>query len=132
MSHIGSFGKLIFEVSDQQVLTFQRMSRTIEGVWADHELIGKKPRREFLHSACRGVDMEIKLRSSLGVKPYDMLTLIASYVENGVVYPLVIDGKPASKHYNMAILSASEEWDTVISGGKLVQATVTLTFGEVK
>ena len=43
---IGTLGrKIIFEVSDNRVLTFESMSREVSGRWTEHEVLGVKPRR---------------------------------------------------------------------------------------
>ncbi len=46
---IGTLGKkIVFEVSDDTVMTFQNMSREVSGRWANHEALGVKPKPEFL------------------------------------------------------------------------------------
>lgn len=46
---IGTLGrKIIFEVSDNRVLTFESMSREVSGRWTEHEVLGVKPKAEFL------------------------------------------------------------------------------------
>lgn len=46
---IGTLGrKIIFEVSDNRVLTFESMSRDVSGRWTEHEVLGVKPKAEFL------------------------------------------------------------------------------------
>ena len=48
---IGTFGTaLVFEVSDSRVLTFSGMTREVSGRWTDHEVMGVKPKPEFLLS----------------------------------------------------------------------------------
>ena len=38
---IGTLGrKIIFEVSDNRVLTFESMSREVSGRWTEHEVLG--------------------------------------------------------------------------------------------
>lgn len=127
---VGSFGKIIFEVSDRKILTPQTLTRSGGAVWADHPMLYKKQRREFMHSEPRSVEVELKLRSSLGVSPADTIKLMYKYMENGKRYHLII-GDTKMSNYRMAIMTISDTWDTVIKNGKLVAATVTVTFEEV-
>ena len=94
---IGSFGNIIFETSDEKILTPSSLSRTGGAVWADHAMLYKKPKREFMHSENRGVELNLKLRASLGVKPEESIKELYKIMENGRKYPLVIGGKPLSR-----------------------------------
>ena len=49
---IGTLGrKIIFEVSDDKAMTFHDMTRDISSRWAEHEVLGCKPKPEFLGPA---------------------------------------------------------------------------------
>lgn len=51
---IGTLGrKIVFEVSDDRVLTFSEMTREITSRWSNHEPMGCKPKPEFWGRACR-------------------------------------------------------------------------------
>ena len=128
---IGTYGSIIFETSDEKILTPSSLSRTGGAVWADHTMLYKKPKREFMHSENRGVELNLKLRASLGVKPEESIKELYKIMENGRNYPLGIGGKPLSR-YNMAIMSLSDLWDEVLPGGELVSATVSVKFEEAK
>ena len=74
---IGTLGrKIIFEVSDNRVLTFESMSREVSGRWTKHEVLGVKPKSEFLGPGCQTVNMTIHLSAALGVKPRRILDKI--------------------------------------------------------
>ena len=45
---IGSLGNVVFEVSSEKVKTLRDMQRQGSARFATHEIIGKKPLREFL------------------------------------------------------------------------------------
>ena len=128
---IGTYGSIIFETSDEKILTPSSLSRTGGAVWADHAMLYKKPKREFMHSENRGVELNLKLRASLGVKPEESIKELYKIMENGRKYPLVIGGKPLSR-YNMAIMSLSDSWDAVLPGGELISATVSVKFEEAE
>ena len=96
---IGTFGTaLVFEVSDSRVLTFSGMTREVSGRWTDHEVMGVKPKPEFLGPGNQTVSLPITLSSSLGVRPRQMLERVAALVERGQAEYRIIDCKPERKH----------------------------------
>ena len=127
---IGIFGTvLVFEVSDNRVLTFSGMTREVSSRWTDHEVMGVKPKPEFLGPGNQTVSLTITLSSSLGVRPRQMLERVANMVERGQVEYLIIDCKPVSKN-PFRITDSSEAWNTLYNGGELARANLTLTLEE--
>ena len=115
---IGTFGTaLVFEVSDSRVLTFNGMTREVSGRWTDHEVMGVKPKPEFLGPG------------NLGVRPRQLLERVADMVERGQAEYLIINCKPVSKN-PFRITGSSETWNTLYSGGELARASLTLTLEE--
>lgn len=128
---LGSFGDVIFEVSDKKILTPSSFSRSGAAVWADHPMLYKKPKREFMHSEHRKVELEIKLNAIHGTKPRETLKILYKYMETGKRYHVIIGGRSMSR-YKMAIMTISETWDTVLNEGELMKATVSIGFEETK
>lgn len=126
---IGSFGDVVFKCSKKNALIPQNISSSQSGSWAEHERIGKKANSEFLHEDNFKMTLDVTLVAGFGYKPYDMMLKIRSYVKSGKIFPLVIGGKNVCS--KMTIKDCSEAWDTIISQGKLMQATVSLNFEEV-
>ena len=74
---IGTLGrKIIFEVSDNRVLTFESMSREVSGRWTEHEVLGVKPKAEFLGPGLQTISLTIHLSAALGVKPRRILDMV--------------------------------------------------------
>ena len=120
---IGTLGtKIVFEVSAEQVLTFESLSREVAGRWAAHEILGAKPKTEYLGPAAQTASLTIRLSAALGVKPRAML-------ESGDAEYLIIGGKMIGRN-RFYIESASESWDRIYSRGELAAASVTLNLGE--
>ena len=71
----------------------------------------------------------MKLDATLGVKPRAMLDRLTNLVERGAVNTLVIGGKRVGR-YRWKIDEVSEAWDTVLTRGELLSATVNLTMQE--
>ena len=91
---IGTLGtKIVFEVSAEQVLTFESLSREVAGRWAAHEILGAKPKTEYLGPAAQTASLTIRLSAALGVKPRAMLETVEEMVESGDAEYLIIGGK---------------------------------------
>lgn len=127
---IGTLGnKIVFEVSDDAVMTFQNMSREISGRWTDHEVMGVKPKPEFLGPGNQTISLPITLSAAMGVRPRAMLQTIEAMVESGAAEYLVIGTRPVGKN-PFRLTGSSETWDRVYSRGELAKATVTITLEE--
>lgn len=127
---IGTLGKkIIFEVSDEKVLTFLNMTREITSRWAEHEALGVKPKPEFLGPGLQAGTLEITLSATLGVKPRAVLEAVEAMVESGATEYLIIGTKPVGRN-PFRLVSSSEAWATVYSRGELAKAKLTITLGE--
>ena len=127
---IGTFGpRVVFETSDQRIFTFQGLNREVSGRWATHEVANAKPKKEFLGPGAQTLSFTVRLSAAHGVRPRATLEEIARLVESGETQFLVVGGKPVSSH-PFALVSASESWGTVLSGGELVSASISLTLEE--
>ena len=118
---IGTLGrKIIFEVSDNRVLTFESMSREVSGRWTEHEVLGVKPKAEFLGPGLQTISLTIHLSAALGVK---------RMVERGTAEYLVIGGRLVGRR-PFRVTGSSEAWDKVYSRGELAKATLTISLEE--
>ncbi len=130
MAVIGNLGKLItFEVSAGQVITIHKMVQTVKGRWANHAIIGEKPKLEFLGPDIREISFSVLLSVSHGIRPRATMERIEKAIENGENNPFILGGRSVGI-YNWVITNMSESWDIIIQDGKLVQGKVTLTLQE--
>lgn len=121
--------KIIFEVSDDVVLTFQNMTREVSGRWAVHEVPGAKPKAEYLGPGNQVVTLPVTLAADLGVRPRAMLEAVENMVEGGMAEYFVIGTAPVSKN-PFRLTGSSETWDRIYSRGQLAKATMTITLEE--
>lgn len=122
---IGTLGrKIIFEVSDNRVLTFESMSREVSGRWTEHEVLGVKPKAEFLGPGLQTISLTIHLSAALGVKPRRILDMVERMVERGTAEYLVIGGRLVGRR-PFRVTGSSEAWDKVYSRGELAKANLT-------
>lgn len=130
MATIGNLGEYItFSVSSDKVLTFNKMTQTVKGRWTNHNIIGVKPKSEFLGADIRGLNLSIKLDVMHGVKPRNVLKTLEKAVEEGRVLPFILGGKKVGSN-SWVITQMSETWDCVYSKGELIKASVSLTLQE--
>lgn len=91
---IGTLGReIIFEVSDNRVLTFESMSREVSGRWTEHEVLGVNRKRSFLGPGLQTISLTIHLSAAMGVKPRRILDMVERMVERGTAEYLVIGGR---------------------------------------
>ena len=126
---IGTLGPIVFEVSDKKVLTFKGMTRDVSGRWTEHEVMGVKPKPEFLGPGNQKITLPITLSANLGVKPRKMLELVERMVESGDAEYLIIKCRPVGRH-PFRLTSSSETWGDMYRHGELAKASLTITLEE--
>jgi len=130
MGQIGSLGiNIIFETSDKRILNFINFTQQVSASWANHDIIGGKPKSEFVGANLRKVSFSITLDSRFGIRPRTILENIQKMVEDGTVEKLVIGNKTVGLN-KWKITNANEAWNTIYSGGELAKATVALSLEE--
>lgn len=128
----GSFGKLIsFSVSSKKILTFESLQREGEARWKKHEIIGKKPRMQFLGPDANTISLTIVLDARHGVKPLSTIKKIISARDKGKANYLIIKGKKVCAN-KMVITKTSDTWAEVWSKGELIRATMEMTLQEYR
>lgn len=133
MGKMANWGTTItFEVSSKKVLTFKRMSRTVSGRWAEHNIVGKSPKYEFTGPGAGQVELtDVILSAEHGVKPRATLDALEKAVRNGTVAYLYVGGKKVGSG-KLKLETISETWDEIWNKGELVKATVNLSFSEYR
>lgn len=132
---IGSLGSLItFKVNTDKkgninVLTFDRLSQKISGRYSDHNIIGNKPKTEFLGPGLRTLSFNIMLSAMHGVRPRKTMEAIESAVESGTAYTFTVGGTKVGKN-KWVITDMSESWNTIYNKGELVEATLSISLKE--
>lgn len=127
---IGTLGsKIVFEVSDDKVLTFTELGREVAGRWATHEAMGVKPKAEFLGPDNQTINLPITLSAALGVRPREVLEAVEAMVEAGVAEYLIIGSRPVGKN-PFRLTGSSETWGNVYNRGELAKASLTITLEE--
>lgn len=124
---IGSYAGISFTVSEDKVQTFQEMSRETAARWNTHEVIGAKPKQEFLGPDLDSMSFTMNLSAWRGVSPLQLAERLRRFCQKGEVDNLILGGRNFGKYL---IESVSETYDTVNNHGEVVQASVDVSLKE--
>lgn len=125
---VGYFGEIVFQTSDKKILSFRDLKLNVSSSWGEHKRNGRKSEWEFLGPNAEKISFVIVLDANFGVDPRSVIEKLTEYVEGGKINTLVIGGKKVGSKWRATGLSSA--WGHIISDGKLVRATVTLTIEE--
>lgn len=120
---------MVFEVSSNRVRTFDDFSRSGSGRWAVHEIVGQKPKAEFLGPGQEELSFSMYLSAHLGVNPEVEMQKLRAMRDTGKTAALIVGGKPITQ--NFFSLESLRESHKVFSGkGKLITAEVEVVLKE--
>jgi phage protein U len=126
---IGYLGDVIFETSDSRILNFSGFVLESASRFAAHEVIGKKPKTEFIGPGLNTVTFTINLNGNHGVKPREEMTKWIIKSNSGKAFSLVIGGRVLGAD-KWVVKSISEAWDTLFNGGELFSGKIEVTIEE--
>lgn len=127
---IGNWGtEIVFRVSEREALLLQNLSRTVTAEWAKHSRIGLKDQSEFIRPGLQQVTFTMVLDATLGIRPRATIERLEAATERGEVNTLVIGGRRVG-HYRWKITNQSETWETLLNGGELLRASVSVAMEE--
>lgn len=129
MAKIGSFGEIVFEVSEKKTQTFSNLKRSGSARWTEHEVNQKKPISEFNGAGLEEISFDILLKAELGVNPSKQLEKLRKMRDTGQVAYFIIGGKPISQNY-WSIQQISESYDVIDNKGNILSAEVNISLKE--
>lgn len=88
----GTFGPVVFSASNSKILTYAGLSGDTQARYHDHEIIGQKPRREFLSDGLKKYTLSVRLDAGMGVNPTKELKKLEDIRAEGVAHPLILGG----------------------------------------
>lgn len=129
MAQIGSFGSVVFEVSDDYIRTFDDYSRKASARLAVHDIIGQKPVIEFLGPGLGELSFTVSLYAFYGVNPKDEADALRDMCESGETAFFIVNGAPVSE--NKWLLESVDEKAKRYDGrGNIIVSTLSLTLKE--
>lgn len=93
MARVGSFGDLVFSVSDKTVRTFDSMSWDFSADYATHDRHIKADLLEYIGPSIETISFSMVFSVFLGVNPLKEIRRLRNMVQSGYAQRLVIGGK---------------------------------------
>ena len=91
---LGSYGDIVFEVNDRRIRTFYNREYTKTANWGTAELIGLKPRSQFVAPGQDNFTFYIKLSDYLGLNAETELRKLETAMDKGSVASFIVGGTP--------------------------------------
>lgn len=126
---VGYMGNIIFVSSESWFLSPKDISRSGSPRWETHNLMMKKPVSEFGGAGLEQISFKLDLVNYLGVNVRDQLEELRLMRDSGIVFPLVLGGRPLIDNY-WYISEMSEDGIFTDGTGKLTRATVSISLVE--
>lgn len=122
----GSFGKVVFEVSEKAIRTFTDLNRSTRAVFATHEVINGPPRLQHTGRELSEVGFKIRFHHRF-CDPVQEIKDLRTILETGDSRPLVI-GSDVWGHFVLEDLA--ESYLEVAGNGVVMIADVDLRLKE--
>jgi len=98
MAKIGSFGKVVFEVSDKRIKTPTRLEKRLYMRLAEHEIAYTKNKLEVLGEGLSEVTLRIRFSVELGVNPKEELKTLEELLTQGEAQILMLGDENLGKY----------------------------------
>ena len=130
MAKFANWGSTLkFKVSSKSMLTFSNFNRKVASRWAQHKIVQKATRSEYLGIEQGTITMDVTFSAEHGQRPYKCLYRLNKACKHGWVDYLYIGGKRIG-YCKWYVESVSQTWDEIWSKGELIKATCKITFKE--
>ena len=123
---LGSFGPVVFQVSDSKILTFDGFSWSTDTRWAEHARHGDDPLTEFVGNKNDRIKFKIELSAYAGVNPMDEIVTLLNMQRTGEAHCLVIGNHGYGKN-RWVIEKMDDAVKTYDAHGDILTATVSLS-----
>lgn len=123
---LGSFGDLLlFQVTDETVLTLQNWKWSGSADYSTHKLHGHQALTEFIGHEPDQISFDVYFSWALGTDPLKMVWELWKVMRGGIALPLTIGNHPYG-YYRWTIQDISNQIEYTDANGDLYQVKVTL------
>ena len=129
MAKIGSFGDLVFSVSNNTVRTFDSMSWDFSTDYATHDRHIKADLLEYMGPGLEGISFSMTFSVFLGVNPLKEIKKLREMVRKGYAERLVIGGKVYGS-YKWVMQKGTVDFQRFDNKGNLWAAKISVTLKE--
>lgn len=128
---IGVLGEIPFSVSfdgdNIEALTFSNLKRSGGGNYEQHKRRGLKPSLELVEISLEKLNLDISLRSDLGINPRDVLKRLIGYSESGEILDFVLGEELLGE---FVIVSYDAGHEHITNKGKVRKIDVSISLEE--
>ncbi len=129
MAKIGSFGNLVFSVSENTVKTFDGMNWDFSADYATHDRHIKADLLEYMGPGIETISFSMVLSVFLGVNPLKEIKKLRKMVREGYAERLVIGGKVYGS-YKWVMQKGTVDFQRFDNKGNLWAAKIKVTLKE--
>ncbi len=129
MARVGSFGDLVFSVSDKTVRTFDSMSWEFSADYATHDRHIKADLLEYIGPSIETISFSMVFSVFLGVNPLKEIRRLHNMVQSGYAQRLVIGGNVYGT-YKWVMQKGTVDLKRFDRQGELWAATAKVTLKE--
>ncbi|MGG3322355.1 phage tail protein, partial [Brevibacillus centrosporus] len=92
MSSLGNLGPVVFVATHETLRTFQDFTRSSASRYADHEILGKKPKSQWIGPGLDTISFSMAFDALYGLNPRKELNQLVELERAGKALPLAIGG----------------------------------------
>ena len=126
---VGSFGPVVFLVSEEHLALVKSVQRTTAARVEEHQVAGAKPRLEFLAPELDKVSFTVFWHCAFGVDPRVEIRKLRDLCLTGAVRHLILGGELFGRYI---LTEVSEKWKQSGPGGAPLTAEAGLTLKEYR
>ena len=97
-SGVGSFGSVVFQVSEEQMHLVRGVRRKAAARVEEHQVAGAKPRLEFIAPELDGVNFTVFWHRGFGVEPLAQIKKLRELCEAGAAQLLILGGENMGRY----------------------------------
>ena len=120
---------ILFEVSQERVLTFDRFVRTNNVRFAKNGVLLRKPVSQYIGPDLDGISFKIILKAQFGVNPQEEFNKLIRLQRDGTTVS-IITGKSAHGMFRWRIKNLGMPWEIIDNRGTCISCTVDISFEE--
>jgi len=124
---VGSFGQVVFQVSEEALALVRDLRRKTAARVEEHQVVGAKPRLEFIAPELDETVFKVFWSISFGVRPRTEIRRLREVCEAGVAHRLIMGGENFGKYL---LTEMQEHWLRGGPGGEPIVAEAALTLKE--
>lgn len=126
---IGSLGPIVFVANAKTIRTFEDFNRRSSSRWAKHDVIGSKPKSQFIGPGLDSISFTMRFDVSYGIKPRKELDALVGLERAGKAMALTIGGKGVGIGL-WIITSLDQTWDVIDNKGNVLIGNANISLEE--